>query len=162
MTSIRTDPPDPDAGLSADDPAPDFQLEGVPGQIVTLSELRGRPVVLAFYAGDWQPQSVDLLRQLQALLPEIERFDAALLTVSVDSAWSHAAFAREYQLGFPLLADFEPKGAVARAYGVYWENAGHNRAAVFVIDRAGIIAWSRIAPAGAIPDTRSTLAALQL
>jgi peroxiredoxin len=141
-------------------PAPDFQLEAVPGQIVTLGELRGRRVALAFYAGDWYPHSIDQLTQLQDLLSEFAGFDVALLAISVDSAWCHRAFTRHHQFGFALLADFEPKGAVAQAYGVYWNNAGHSRAALFLIDRRGVIAWSHIAPADAIPDIPGILSAL--
>src|SRR5260370_42642031 len=99
--------------------APDFELPSTPDQTVSLVEFRGRPVILAFYPGDWSPVCSDQMALYQEVLPEFEKFNAQLLGISVDGVWSHLAFARDRNIHFRLLADFEPKGKVARAYHVY-------------------------------------------
>jgi len=110
--------------LQAGTPAPDFVLRSTPDQKVALSDFRGRPVILAFYPADWSPVCSDQMALYQEVLPEFERFDAELLGLSVDGVWSHLAFAKDRKLHFPLLTDFEPKGAVARSYGVYRSDEG--------------------------------------
>ena len=105
--------------LPAGTPAPDFELPSTAEEATSLSDLRGRPVVLVFYPADFSPTCTDQLGLYQMLLPEFERFDAVLLGISVDNLWAHKAFATDRNLTFPLLADFEPKGEVSRAYGAY-------------------------------------------
>src|SRR5262245_59596695 len=100
-------------------PAPDFELFTTPDQIISLRDLRGRPVILAFYPADWSPVCGDQLALYNEILSEFQRFNAELLGISVDGVWCHVAFAHDRRLHFPLLADFEPKGAVANAYGAY-------------------------------------------
>ena len=107
-------------------PAPDFSLKSTPDQLVSLSEFRGQPVILAFYPADWSPVCGDQMALYQAVLPEFKRFNAELIGISVDGIWCHIAFAHDRKLQFPLLADFEPKGAVARQYGVYREQDGES------------------------------------
>src|SRR5262245_49070592 len=107
--------------LAAGIPAPDFQLHSTPDQRVSLSDFRGSPVVLFFYPADWSPVCGDQAALYNELLPEFRKFGTELLGVSVDGSWCHMAFAQDRRLKFPLLADFEPKGAVARSYGVYRE-----------------------------------------
>src|SRR5215831_5548271 len=102
------------SALPAGTQAPDFALKSTPDQMVRLSEFRGRPVVLAFYPADWSPVCGDQMGLYNEMLSEFQQFDAELLGISVDGAWCHAAFCRDRQLHFPLLADFEPKGEVAR------------------------------------------------
>jgi peroxiredoxin len=109
-------------------------LPSTPDQKITLSELRGRPVILAFYPADWSPVCGDQMVLYNEVRAEFVRYDAQLLGISVDGAWCHAAFARYSKLHFPLLADFEPKGAVARSYGVYRDQDGMSERALFVID----------------------------
>src|SRR6476659_6609990 len=99
--------------------APDFTLRSTPDQTVSLSDFRGRPVILAFYPADWSPVCGDQMTLYNQVLPEFRRYQAEMVGISVDGHWCHAAFAADHKLHFPLLADFEPKGAVARAYGVY-------------------------------------------
>src|SRR5437762_12326779 len=94
-------------------PAPDFELHSTPDQTVKLSDFRGRPVVLAFYPADWSPVCGDQMGLYNEILQEFQKLGAELLGISVDGAWCHTAFSRERKLHFPLLADFEPKGAVA-------------------------------------------------
>ena len=147
--------------LAAGTAAPDFRLPTLPGQTLALGGLRGRPAILAFYPGDWRLVCSDQLTFLQEFLPQIARLGAALVAISVDSAWSHAAFAQARGLTFPLLADFEPKGAVARAYGVYRVQDGTSERAFFVIDARGIIRWRTVAPVAVDPGIDGVLTALE-
>ena len=141
--------------------APDFSLHATPDQSVSLSSLRGRPVVLAFYPADWSPVCGDQMALYNEVLPEFHRFNAELLGVSVDGTWCHLAFAQERRLHFPLLSDFEPKGRVARLYGVYRDEDGTTERALFVIDAAGVIRWSYVSPVGVNPGADGILRALE-
>lgn len=142
-------------------PAPDFTLRSTPDQSVSLSDFRGRPVVLTFYPADWSPVCGDQLALYNELLPEFRRFNAELIGISVDGIWCHLAFAKDRKYKFPLLADFEPKGAVARAYGAYRTENGEAARALFVIDSQGIIRWSHVSPVGINPGADGILAALE-
>jgi peroxiredoxin len=95
------------------------------------------------------------------MLSEFHRFKAALIGISVDGSWCHSAFARDRKLHFPLLSDFEPKGAVARLYGAYRESEGVSERALFVIDPKGTISWSYLSPVGVNPGADGILAALE-
>jgi len=141
--------------------APEFALPSTPDQRVSLSEFRGRPVILAFYPEDWSPVCSDQLALYRELLPEFQRFDAALLGISVDGIWCHLAFAKDRNLHFPLLADFEPKGEVARAYQVYRAQDGTTERALYVIDAEGIVRWSYVSPVGVNPGADGILRALE-
>lgn len=146
--------------LKAGTIAPDFSLHATPDQSIALRELRGRPVVLAFYPADWSPVCGDEMTLFNATRHEMEAFGAVLLGISVDSVWSHTAFAEQRKLHFPLLADFEPKGAVARAYGVYRDADGTSERALFVIDGEGVIRWSYVSPIAINPGVDGILDAL--
>ena len=141
--------------------APDFELPATPDQKVMLSEFRGQPVILAFYPEDWSPVCSDQLALYQAVLPEFQKFNAELMGISVDSAWSHLAFAKDRNLHFPLLSDFEPKGEVARTYQVYRAKEGTTERALFVIDADGIVRWSYVSPVGVNPGADGILRALE-
>jgi peroxiredoxin len=141
--------------------APDFRLPSTPDQTVALQEFHGRPVILVFYPADWSPVCGDQTSLYNELLPEFQRFGAEMLGISVDGAWCHLAFANDRKLRFPLLADFEPKGAVARAYGVYRSQDGFTERALFVIDGDGIIRWSYVSPIGINPGADGILSALE-
>jgi len=147
--------------LSPGTDAPPFTLHSTPDQTLSLSEFRGQRVVLAFYPADWSPVCGDQLALYNELLGEFRRLDAQLLAISVDGVWSHAALSRERHYHFPLLADFEPKGAVARAYGAYRESEGVAERALFVLDRAGVIRWSYRSPMGINPGADGILKALE-
>jgi peroxiredoxin len=95
------------------------------------------------------------------LLPEFQRFNAALLGVSVDNYWCHLAFAKDRKLRFPLLSDFEPKGAVARSYGAYRQQDGISARALFVIDADGTVRWSYLSPLDVNPGAEGILDALE-
>lgn len=142
-------------------PAPDFKLPVTPDQQVALSELRGHPVVLAFYPADWSPVCTDQLALYSELGEEFRKYDATVCGISVDGVWSHAAFAKERGYHIPLLADFEPKGEVARRYGVYREKEGVSERALFVIDRDGKVHWSYVSPVGVNPGADGILQALE-
>jgi peroxiredoxin len=146
--------------LKAGVTAPDFALPTTPDQKVALSELRGKPVVLVFYPADWSPVCSDQLALYNELQPEFSEFDAQIIGISVDGIWSHLAFSKDRKLHVPLLADFEPKGAVARLYGVYNEKVGESERALFVIDPAGVIRWSYLSPVGINPGADGILKAL--
>jgi len=145
--------------LAAGTPAPDFTLSNGPDQTLTLSSLRGRPVVLVFYPADWSPVCGDELSLFNELGADLQAHNAKLVAISVDGVWCHAAFAEQRHLHFPLLADFEPKGAVSRAYGVYRTDGTSGRA-LFVIDRGGIIRWSYLSPIDINPGADGVLSAL--
>jgi peroxiredoxin len=147
--------------LTAGTTAPDFALPSTPDQRLSLQELRGRPVILVFYPEDWSPVCSDQLALYQQLLPEFQRFDAELVGISVDGIWSHLAFARDRNLHFPLLADFEPKGEVSRAYQAYRDEDGTSERALFVIDADGIVQWSYVSPVGVNPGADGILRALE-
>ena len=147
--------------LGPGEPAPDFTLASAPEQELSLRHLRGRPVILAFYPADWSPVCGEQVSLYNDLLPVFARFGAALLAISVDDVWCHAAYARARKLRFPLLSDFEPKGEVARAYGVYRRNDGVCERALFVLTPSGAVHWSYVSPIAVNPGADGILAALQ-
>ena len=147
--------------LPAGTPAPDFSLHSTPDQGVSLGDFRGRPVILAFYPADWSPVCSDQMALYNEILSEFGRFDAELLGISVDGIWCHLAFAHDRKLHFPLLSDFEPKGDVARRYGVYRSGEGTSERALFVIDRDGVVRWSYCSPVGVNPGADGILRALE-
>src|SRR5277367_5266226 len=122
--------------------APEFKLPVTPDRKISLSELRGKPVILAFYPADWSPVCGDQMALYNEILSEFRKYNAEVLGISVDGVWCHEAFAKDRHLHFPLLADFEPKGDVAKKYGAYRPTEGVCERALFVIDKSGIIAWS--------------------
>jgi peroxiredoxin len=134
--------------------APDFELSCTPDQKLRLSELAGKKVILAFYPADWSPVCSDSLKFFN-------RYNAELLGISVDGVWCHAAFSADRKLHFPLLADFEPKGAVARLYGVYDYKVGECQRALFVLDEHHTIQWSYLSPVGINPGADGILDALE-
>jgi peroxiredoxin len=140
--------------------APAFSLLSTPDQRVSLSDFRGRPVILAFYPADWSPVCGDQMALYNEILAEFQRFDAQLLGISVDSAWCHLAFSAERRLRFPLLSDFEPKGRVSRLFGVYRQPDGTSERALFVIDATGTVRWRHVAPIGVNPGADGILHAL--
>jgi peroxiredoxin len=147
--------------LAAGVPAPDFTLQATPDQKVSLADFRGKPVILAFYPEDWSPVCSDQLALYQELLPEFARFDAELIGISVDGIWCHLAFAKDRNLHFPLLSDFEPKGEISRAYNAYRASDGTSERALFVIDADGNVRWSYVSPVGINPGADGILRALE-
>jgi len=141
--------------------APDFTLHVTPDQQLSLSDLRGKPVIIAFYPADWSPVCGDQMALYNQILPEFRRHEAELLGISVDSAWCHQAFAEHRHIHFPLLADFHPKGNVAKAYGAYREKEGVCERALFVINGDGVVFWSYRSPIAVNPGADGILEALE-
>jgi peroxiredoxin len=141
--------------------APDFSLHVTPDQKLSLGELRGQPVILAFYPADWSPVCGDQMTLYNEILPDFQKYRAELIGISVDGVWCHAAFAKDRHLHFPLAADFEPKGQVSRAYGAYRADDGVCERALFVIDKSGVIVWSYCSPIAVNPGADGILQALE-
>jgi peroxiredoxin len=140
--------------------APEFSLPVTADQKVSLSDFAGQNLILAFYPADWSPVCGDQMALYNELVGEFKKRGAAILGISVDGPWCHVAFAKARNLHFPLLSDFEPKGAVARTYGVYREEDGTTERALFVIDGEGVIQWSYKSPIGVNPGADGILQAL--
>jgi peroxiredoxin len=143
-------------------PAPDFTLpSGTDGQQLRLSELRGKPVVLVFYPADWSPVCGDQVTLYNEILAEFDAHNAQLLGVSVDGVFCHAAYAKKKGLRFPLLSDFQPRGAVANLYGAFRDADGYSDRALYVIDARGVIRWSFCSPIDVNPGADGVLRALE-
>jgi peroxiredoxin len=147
--------------LTAGAAAPEFTLHVTPDQTLSLGELRGKPVILAFYPADWSPVCGDQMALYNEVLPEFQKFGAVLLGISVDGSWCHRAFAGDRHLHFPLLADFEPKGAVSKQYGAFRDDEGTSERALFLIGADGNIAWSYLSPVAVNPGAEGILDALE-
>jgi len=141
--------------------APDFELNATPDQKIKLKDFKGKNVILAFYPADWSPVCSDQMALYNEMLKYFNKNDAQIFGVSVDSVWCHLAFQENRKLHFPLLADFEPKGEVSKAYGVYDEELGESKRALFVIDKEGKIAWSYLSPIAVNPGADGILDALE-
>jgi peroxiredoxin len=132
--------------LAAGEPAPDFALPDANGRTIRLSDYRGRRVVLAFYPLDWSPGCSRQLDLYQHELDEFRKRGAEVMGISVDSLYSHGAWAAVRGLTFPLLADFNPKGDVARRYKVWREADGFSERALYIVDENGIIRHAQVSP----------------
>jgi len=152
---------EPVSALETGTPAPDFTLHSAPDEAASLADFRGQPLIIAFYPADWSPVCGDQMALYNQVLPEFQRYGAAIVGISVDSAWSHRAFAADRKLRFPLLADFEPKGEVSRRYGVYDQAEGTSERALFVLDGDGVIRWSYVSPPDINPGADGILTALE-
>jgi peroxiredoxin len=141
--------------------APDFALPDQDGEEVKLGDFAGRMLILAFYPGDFSPDCSDQLSIYQEVLGEIEAKGATLVGISVDSKHSHRAFREQLGLTMPLLADFNPKGAVSRAYGAWIEQADYANRSLVLIDENGVVRWSYASPSpGEIPGANLIFDAL--
>ena len=147
--------------LKKGDVAPEFTLFATPDQKISLQEFKGRNVILAFYPADWSPVCSDQMAVYNEMIKYFKKFDADIFGISVDSKWCHLAFEQSRNLHFPLLADFEPKGEVSKQYGVYNEEEGESKRALFVIDKEGVIAWSYLSPTAINPGADGILDALE-
>lgn len=148
-------------GLPTGVPAPDFELRDAQDRPVRLADLRGRPVALAFYPLDWSPGCSVQLELYQQELDEFTRRDVQLLGISVDSIYSHGAWAAVRGITFPLLSDFAPKGEVARRYGVWREQDGFSERALYLLDAGGVIRYAHVSPyVHHLPDFHELLRAM--
>ncbi len=147
--------------LKKGETAPGFELNATPDQKINLKDFLGQNVILAFYPADWSPVCSDQMALYNEMLKYFTKHDAQIIGISVDSVWCHLAFQKDRNLHFPLLADFEPKGEVSKAYGVYDDESGESKRALFVIDKKGKIAWSYLSPTAVNPGADGILDALE-
>jgi len=141
--------------------APDFTLLNQEKKEVKLSDFAGKKnVVLVWYPLDWSPtcsnEHVCFVNDMKAF----ETLDAEVLGVSVDSVWSHKAFAEKMGIKYPLLADFHPRGAMSEKYGVYLADKGITGRAIAIVNKAGKVAWFKNYDIPVVPDLREVAAAL--
>ena len=141
--------------------APEFKLYSSPYQKIRLSELKGKKVILAFYPADWSPVCGDQMNLYNEVEKYFTRYNAQMIAISVDSRWCHLAFSEHNNFHFPLLSDFEPKGAVARLYEAYNNETGECQRALYVLDENGIIRWSYLSLVGINPGADGILNALE-
>ena len=132
--------------IAAGQPAPDFTLPDQDGNKVSLADFRGGKLLLVFYPLDFSPVCTDQLSVYQEVEPEIAEKGATLVGVSVDHPYAHKAFQEKLGIEFPLLADFEPKGEVSRAYDAYYDGAGHGKRTLVLIDADGVVEWVHESP----------------
>ena len=147
--------------LSKGNVAPKFELYAGQDKKLSSADFKGKRIILAFYPADWSPVCGDQMSLYNETPKLFRKFNAELIGISVDSRWCHAAFSENRNLHFPLLADFEPKGAVSKLYGAYDEKEGESRRALFVIDEQGIIQWSYLSPDDINPGADGILDALE-
>ena len=140
--------------------APDFTLRDQDGKKVALADFRGQTVLLVFYPADFSPVCSDQLSVYQEILGELEKRGAKLLGISVDGAFCHKAFRDQLNLTVPLLADFHPKGEVARAYGVWSERYGTSDRALVMVGPEGRVEWTHMSPPLEVPGANLIFDAL--
>ena len=132
--------------IAVGEQAPDFTLRNQDGEKVSLSDFRGRKVLLVFYPGDFSPVCGDQLSIYQEVKPEITAKGVELVGISVDGFFAHKAFQEKLGIDTTLLSDFEPKGEVARAYGSYVEKMGFANRTLVLVDEDGKVAWTYESP----------------
>ena len=148
--------------LSVGQPAPDFALKDQNQKEVKLSDFAGKKrVVLVFYPLDWSPVCTNEHVCFKNDLKQFEQLDAAVLGISVDSVWSHKAFAEKMGISYPLLADFQPRGAVAEQYGVFLADKGITGRAIVIVNKQGKVAWMKNYDIPVVPDVNEIAQALQ-
>lgn len=141
--------------------APEFSLYASPDKKVSLDSYIGKLVVLIFYPADWSPVCGDQLVLYNEIIDLFKSYNTELIGISVDGKWCHASFSEDRKLNFPLLADFEPKGNIAKAYGVYNDEDGECERALFLVDEDGIIRWSYLSDPGINPGAEGILQAIE-
>jgi peroxiredoxin len=127
--------------ISVGEKAPDFSLPNHKGEQVSLSDFRGRKVMLAFYPSDFSPVCSDQLSIYQEVKPSLDEAGLEVVGISIDHSWAHRAFRKELNLDFTLLADFHPKGEVAERYGAYLADYGTSNRSLVLIDPEGVVSW---------------------
>ena len=147
--------------LSVGQTAPDFTLKDQSQKEIKLSDFAGKKkVVLVFYPLDWSPVCTNEHACFVNDMKQFETLDAEVLGVSVDSVWSHKAYAEKMYINYSLLADFHPKGAMSQKYGVYLADKGITGRAVFIIDKGGKVAWAKNYDIPVVPDIKEVATAL--
>jgi peroxiredoxin len=147
--------------LKIDDRAPDFELVGQDGSTYSLRDFRGQPVVLVFYVLDFHPVCSDEHASFVDAMPKLNRLEAQVLGISVDSRYAHTAFAKHLGITYPLLSDFQPRGMVARIYGVYQDDKGFSGRWIFVVDPEGRISYIQRNEISEIPELDDVIEAVK-
>jgi len=149
--------------LTAGQEAPDFELRSHKGGTVKLSDFRGKKnVVLAFHPFAFTPVCANQMRGYESDLAEFEKAGAAVLGISIDAQPAKAAWAKTLDsISYDLLSDFHPHGGVAKKYGVFREKEGFSERAIFVVDKSGKIAWSKVYDIPELPKNNDVFAALR-
>ncbi len=147
--------------LNIGDAAPDFTLKAQDDQVYSLNDFRGKPVVLVFYPLDFSPVCTNEHACFVNDMARFNELDAQVFGISVDSVWTHKAFAQKMGITYPLLADFHPKGAVAESYGVYLADKGIASRTIFLIDRDGKVADIYGVDTPVLPDVEHVIEALK-
>lgn len=148
--------------IAVGQPAPDFALKDQNQKEVHLSDFTGKKnVVLVFYPLDWSPVCTNEHACFVNDMKQFETLDAEVLGVSVDSVWSHKAFAEKMGLKYSLLADFQPRGAMAEKYGVYLADKGITGRAIVIVNKDGKVAWVKNYDIPVVPDLKEVATALQ-
>jgi peroxiredoxin len=142
-------------------PAPRFLLHDSPTTRLGLDDFRGRWLVIVFYVADWDPVASLQLGRLTRLKPHLDRLGADVIGISVDSPWSHAAFAEHEAIAVPLLADDSPPGAVAGRFGLAKAGDGRSDRALFLVDGVGVVRWSCVVDRRIDPGPHDLLGALE-
>ena len=146
--------------IAVGQPAPEFNLKDQNQKDIQLSDYRGKNVVLIFYPLDWSPVCTNEHACFVNDMKQFEQLNAQVVGLSVDSVWSHKAFADKMGIAYPLLADFHPRGAVAQKFGLYLEDKGITGRAIAIIDKSGKIAWFKNYDIPAVPDMKEVQQAL--
>ncbi|MGB6598926.1 MAG: peroxiredoxin [Candidatus Acidiferrum sp.] len=141
--------------------APDFMLLNQDKKEVKLSDFAGKKnVVLVFYPLDWSPTCTSEHACMVNDMRSFDTLDAEVLGVSVDSIWSHKAYAEKMGIKYSLLADFQPRGAMSDKYGVFLADKGITGRSIIIINKAGKVAWSKDYDIPVVPDLKEVTAAL--
>jgi mycoredoxin-dependent peroxiredoxin len=147
--------------ISVGSPAPDFTLKDQSQKEIKLSDFRGKKnVVIVFYPLDWSPVCTNEHACLVNGMSRFDQLDAQVLGLSVDSVWSHKAYAEKMGIKYPLLADFQPRGAVAAQFGVFLADKGITGRAIAIVDKNGNVAWFKNYDIPVVPDVEEVAAAL--
>lgn len=147
--------------IAVGQPAPEFALKDQNQQEVKLADFKGKKnVVMVFYPLDWSPVCTNEHSCFVNEMKQFEQLEAQVLGLSVDSVWSHKAYAEKMGIRYPLLADFHPRGAVAQKYGLYLEDRGITGRAIAIINTAGKVAWFKQYDIPTLPDIQEVAQAL--
>ena len=148
-------------GIAVGQTAPDFTLQNQEKKDVKLADFAGKKnVVLMFYPLDWSPTCTTEHACMVNDMRSFDTLDAEVLGVSVDSVWSHKAYAEKMGIKYSLLADFHPRGAMSEKYGVYLADKGITGRSIVIINKAGKVAWSKDYDIPVVPDLKEVAAAL--
>jgi mycoredoxin-dependent peroxiredoxin len=141
--------------------APEFTLKDQSQKDIKLADYKGKNVVIVFYPLDWSPVCTNEHACFVNDMKQFEKLNAQVLGLSVDSVWSHKAFADKMGISYPLLADFNPRGAVAEKFGVYLGDKGITGRAIVIVDKTGKVAWLKNYDIPVVPDMKEVAEALE-